>query len=137
MAAEHDPAPSPEPDDFDRQLRELTSGVAQAPRFTEPSAAERARQAAKRGGAHPAGQPAARPGRWHKVRKARQLRRPVPGAGRPGRKAGLRSVGGRGARPRALSPRKERIRSIARTAGILIGFAVLVFVLHLLGFGPQ
>jgi hypothetical protein len=136
MAAEHDPASAPEPDDLDRQLRELTSGVAQAPKFTEPSAAERARQAARRANAHPAGKPGARPRGWRTARKARGLRRPVSEPGRAGRQGRLRSAGA-GSRPAARSPRAQRIRSAARTAAIVIGFAVLLFVLHVLGFGPQ
>jgi hypothetical protein len=41
----------PEPDEFDRLLRDLASGKAGPPRFTEPSAAERASQAAGLAGA--------------------------------------------------------------------------------------
>lgn len=138
MSAEHGPH-SPDPDDFDRQLRDLTSGVAEAPRFTELSAAERARRAAERGRAAPAGQPG--PMRWRNARKARKLRRPVSGEGTPERSGRLRGPAGRRAgssRPQQpRTRRQQRLRSAAKTIGILVAFAALLFVLHLLGFGPQ
>jgi len=59
----------PDPDDFDAQLRNLTSGQAEPAKFTELSAAERARRALG---------PPPPPTKlnWRKARKARQLRRP-------------------------------------------------------------
>ncbi len=137
MSAEHGPASS-EPDDFDRQLRDLTSGVAEAPRFTEPSAAERARLAAERTRARPAGQPT--PMSWRNARKARKLRRPVTGQGASAQPGRLRGPAGRRAgssRPQPRTRRQRRLRSAAKMIGILVAFAALLFVLHLLGFGPQ
>lgn len=56
------------PDDIERRLREIEAELGEA-RVKEPSAAERARQAARKTG-------------WRNARKARKLRKPVPGPGR-------------------------------------------------------
>ncbi|HUJ07193.1 MAG TPA: hypothetical protein VLX31_13885 [Streptosporangiaceae bacterium] len=131
MAAEQDPV-APDPDDFDRLLRELTSGVAEAAKFTEPSAAERAKQA-KRGAPPPSRQGSAG---WRNGRKARKLRRP---AGQPPQPDAARAGQNRAAdrRPQSRSARQQRRISAIRTIAILIGFAALILALHLLGFGPQ
>ena len=108
MSTEHSDA-TQSPDDFDRQLRDLYASPPGTARFKEPSAAERARRAARRR-------------RRMNVRKegtARKLRRPIP-AGRD-----------------EHGPRRRRLISIAKGAGILVGFAALLLVMHLLGFGPQ
>jgi len=60
----------------------------------------------------------ARSGRfWQRARLRRgrlsSIRRPDPGA------------------------RRRRLVSLAKGAGILIGFAALIFVLHMIGLGPQ
>jgi hypothetical protein len=145
MPAEHDPAPA-EPDDLDRQLRDLTSGVAEAPRFTEPSAAERARLAAKRAGGRPSGARAARPAGsatrrakgWRSARRARELRRPVQEPGQPGQPRPIRrNTGAAAGRPAFRSRRSRRLRSAAKMTGIVVGFIALLLVLHMLGFGPQ
>jgi hypothetical protein len=129
MSAEHGPA-SPDPDDFDRQLRDITSGIADEPRFTEPSAAERAKQAARRAKAGRATKPSSMS--WRSARRARKLRQPVDGPRRSGRQR-LRPAG----RPVPRTPAQRRLRSAAKTIGILVAFAALVFVLHMLGFGPH
>lgn len=123
-----DPSGS-EPVDFDRHLRELTDGTAGSASFTELSAAERAKAA--RMSAQP------RPGRsrpgLRESRRARQLRKPVTGPGhRPGRRARLRLV-----RPGETSRRRGRAAKAAKRIGIVVGFCALLYVLHLLGFGPQ
>ncbi len=132
MSAEQDPV-APDPDDFDRQLRELTSGMAEAAKFTEPSAAERAKQA-KRGAPQPPSRqgPAGR----GRARRTRKLRRPP---GQPPRPGAARTGQNRAAarRPQSRSDRRQRQISAVRTVAILIGFAALIFALHLLGFGPQ
>jgi hypothetical protein len=56
------------PDDIERRLREMEAELGEA-RVKEPSAAERARRAAQKTG-------------WRNARKARKLRKPVPGPGR-------------------------------------------------------
>lgn len=124
----------PEPDDFDQQLRDLTSGQAEPARFTELSAAERARRAAT--------PPPAQPGKrqWRKARKARQLRKPLGPQGRkqPGRGQAAPKRRGRpaySARPKGT--KRDRMIATARTTAVLIAFVVLLLVLHLLGFGPQ
>ena len=134
MPVEQSPA-VPSPDEFDRQLRDLTSGASGAATFREPSAQERA--------AHPAAR-LGKPGKtsWRNARKARKLRRPVvaperPGAKRTGR-GHLRVVGGTARRSGAAAgSARQRLRSAAKTAGVLVGFAALIVVLHLLGLGPQ
>jgi len=40
-------------------------------------------------------------------------------------------------RPSAPGSRRRRLVSLAKGAGILIGFAALIFVMHMLGLGPQ
>ena len=131
MSTERGPA-IPGPDDFDRQLRDLTSGSADAARFREPSAEERAKQAAQRRRRQRTG--------WRNAAKASQLRRPTSsprqGSG-PWRRRRLRVVGGRTSRRPAPGARRARLRSIAKMAGILVGFVALLIVLHLLGLGPQ
>jgi hypothetical protein len=133
MSTEHGPA-NPGSDDFDRQLRDLTSGSAGAARFREPSAEERAKQAANRGPRHQ------RTG-WRKAAKARKLRRPVGSPNRgsqaPRRKRRLKVVGGSNSGRLAPGARAARLRSFAKTAGILVGFVALLIVLHLLGLGPR
>ncbi len=122
----------PEPDDFDRQLRDLTSGQAEPARFTELSAAERARRKPS-----PPPPPAKLP--WRKARKARQLRRPVGDTGGKraagGGKRKLSAVGS--SRRPSASRRKQRLLSALRLVGVLIAFLALLYGLHLLGLGPQ
>jgi hypothetical protein len=132
----------PDPDDFDAQLRDLTSGQAEPAKFTELSAAERAKRA-------PGPPPPAKLS-WRKARKARQLRRPVGDQGLrpPGGTKGRAGPGGAKGRPKGSSfsaqrkpspsgQRRRKVVAIARTVGILIAFAALLYGLHLLGFGPQ
>jgi hypothetical protein len=136
MPMEPSPA-TPSPDDFDRQLRDLASGAAGQARFRELSAAERARQAARR---HPLQRM-----RWRSL-KARKLRRPASGPerkpggsfgpGKPGQRP-FRAASGRRFGPPAARSRQQRMRSIAKTAAVLVGFVALLVLLHLLGFGPQ
>jgi hypothetical protein len=132
MSTERGPS-VPGPDDFDRQLRDLTSGSAGAARYREPSAEERAKQAAQRKPRQGTG--------WRGSAKARQLRGPVnsprQGSRGPLRRRRLRLVGGNGARRQAPSARRARLLSLAKMAGILVGFVALLIVLHLLGLGPQ
>ena len=128
MSAEQGPG-VPEPDDFDRQLRELTSGTAKAARFTELSAAERARQAARRS---PAQRP--RPSGWRTARKAKKPRKPAGESRRPG---SPQSRPGSGKAPQRRSPRRQRLIMVAKTLITLIAFAALVYLLHLIGLGPQ
>jgi hypothetical protein len=78
---------------------------------------------------------------WRNARKARKLRKPIgPSTPLRARITGghLRVVGGTAA-PRRTAPtaRRRRIRSAAKTAGILVAFAALIVVLHALGLGPQ
>ena len=111
MSTEHSDV-TPSPDEFDRQLRDLYAGTTGAARFREPTAAERAKRAARR-----------RRARLN-VRKAsqgRKLRRQAPAR---------RSVP-------APGDRRRRLISLAKGAGILIGFAALLFLMHALGLGPQ
>ncbi len=122
----------PDPDDFDQQLRDLTSGQAEPAKFTELSAAERLRRV-------PSPPPAPSRLKWRRARKARQLRKPVADSGRkPG---GLGSVRRRRPRARpaqnAAGRRRQRLLAIAKTVGVLVAFAALLYGLHLLGFGPQ
>jgi hypothetical protein len=131
MPIEPGPA-APSPDDFDRQLREITSGTAGAARFRELSAAERARLAG--------GRPRL-PKALRKRLTARKVRKPAapPRKRTPSSRASrrrLRLVGGSGYNA-AQRPRRERLLSVAKAAGILVGFVALLVVLHLLGFGPQ
>jgi len=136
MSAEQGPG-SPDQDDFDRQLRDLTSGVGGAARFTELSAAERAKRADARKTRQATPK---KPMNWRNARKARELRRPVTGHGSAGQSRLRRVPAGRGARQGRLQPRKpwaRRLRSAGKAIGILVAFAALLFVLHLLGFGPQ
>ncbi len=130
MSVEHNPATPPDPDDFDRQLRELTSGQAGAAKFREPSAQERARQAA-------AAKPApGRDSKWRSGRKARQLKKPVGSSGRSSSRRKDKTRGSTGRTRPTPSSRKQRMRSAVRTAAILIAFAALIVGLHFLGFGP-
>jgi hypothetical protein len=117
----------PDPDEFDQQLRDLTSGQAEPPKFTELSAAERLRRV-------PSPPPAPRRRmNWRKARKARQLRKPIP---EPGRKpAGATKRRARPPQSRG-SRRKQRLYALAKVVGIVIAFAALLYGLHLLGFGP-
>jgi hypothetical protein len=132
MSPERGPS-VPGPDDFDRQLRDLTSGSAGAARYREPSAEERAKQAAQR-------KPRQRAG-WRGSAKARQRRGPVDpprqGSRGPLRRRRLRLVGGNGARRPAPGARRAKLLSIAKMVAILVGFIALLIVLHLLGLGPQ
>jgi len=129
------------PDDFDRQLRDLTSGSAGTARFREPSAAERARRAGR------ASQPPRRRRpimNWRHVSRARKLRRPVTSGPGPDARRGkfwrrLRYFLGR---PRASMrasgrSRQQRLRSLAKGVGILVGFVALLFLMHMLGLGPH
>jgi hypothetical protein len=117
----------PDPDEFDQQLRDLTSGQAEPAKFTELSAAERLRRV-------PSPPPPPKRKNWRSARKARQLRKPVSGPGRsqPGQPK-------RRPRPRqnAARTRKSRLIAAAKVVGIVIAFAALLYGLHLLGFGPQ
>ncbi|HEX2323043.1 MAG TPA: hypothetical protein VHJ18_29040 [Streptosporangiaceae bacterium] len=132
------------PDDFDRQLRDLYSGSAGAARFREPSAAERAKRAARRR-RQTSGQSRRQPMSWGKARRARKLLKPVTSGdakpttrGRSWRR--LVPFGrGRPAPRRPLSPgeRRRRLRSVAKGTGILIGFVALLLLMHMLGLGPQ
>lgn len=131
MPIEPTPAASSS-DDFDRQLRDITSGTAGAARFRELSAAERARLAG--------GGPKL-PKALRKRLTARKPRKPASGpprnrttSARSGRR--LRVVGGRSHQP-AAGTRHQRLVAVARAAGILVAFVALLVVLHLLGFGPQ
>ncbi|HUY47687.1 MAG TPA: hypothetical protein VMV92_18465 [Streptosporangiaceae bacterium] len=133
---EHSPA-TPSPDDFDRQLRDLASGAAGAARFRELSAAERARQAARR---HPLQRM-----RWRNL-KSSKLRTPVSPterkqagssrSGKPGQRRFKAASSRRFGQP-AASSRRQRMRSSAKSAAVLVGFVALLLVLHLIGFGPQ
>jgi hypothetical protein len=122
----------PDPDDFDQQLRDLTSGQAEPAKFTELSAAERLRRT-------PSPPPAPSRMNWRKARKARQLRKPAGDSGR--KQGGLGSARRRGrlARPpqNAAGRRRQRLLALAKTVGVLVAFAALLYGLHLLGFGPQ
>ena len=139
MSTEHSDA-TQSPDDFDRQLRDLYASPPGTARFKEPSAAERARRAARRRRLRL---------NLRKAAAARKLRRP-PSAGqderhREGNRPRPRSWGdqapGRGRSGQQHRPaprdRRQRLISLAKGAAILVGFAALLLVLHLLGFGPQ
>ena len=128
----------PDPDDFDQQLRDLTSGQAEPAKFTELSAAERLRRVPS---------PPPSPSRkkssranWRNARKARDLRRPV---GEPSPKRGSgpgwakRRRGMQARPPMNAASRRKRFLTAARTVGIIVAFAALLYGLHLLGFGPQ
>ena len=136
MPMEHSPA-TPSPDDFDRQLRDLASGAAGAARFRELSAAERARQAARR---HPLQRMRWRSLKAGKLRRAASSPERKPGGsprpGKPGQRRFGAASGRRFGQP-AASSRQQRLRSIAKTTGVLVGFVALLIVLHILGFGPQ
>jgi len=130
------PEAVPGPDDFDRQLRDVTSGAVGAARYREPSAIERARRAAQPGG----------PLRisWRNARRARMLRKPVtagsgsrPSSGRFWLRARLHR--GRLSAIRRPTPgsRRRRLVSLAKGAGILAGFVALLFLMHMLGLGPH
>jgi hypothetical protein len=132
------------PDDFDRQLRDLYSGSAGAARFREPSAAERAKRAARRR-RQQNGKSGRQPMSFGKSRRARKLLKPVTRAntqpatqGRSWRKLVPFGRGRPGPR-RPLSPneRRRRLRSLAKGTGILIGFVALLFLMHMLGLGPH
>ena len=116
----------PEPDEFDQQLRDLTSGQAEPAKFTELSAAERLRRA-------PSPPPPPQRKKWRTTRKARQLRKPLP---QPGRKP-------TGPTPRPKRPpvpaggRKSRLIARAKVVGVVVAFAALLYGLHLLGYGPR
>lgn len=136
MPVEHSSA-MPDPDEFDQHLRDLTSGRAEPAKFTELSAAERARR-------REASPPPPAKLNWLKARKARQLRRPVdgpPGGKRTapgGSKRRQRPAGSSQQRkPSARGKRSRRLLAVVRTVGILVAFAALLYGLHLLGFGPQ
>jgi hypothetical protein len=123
------------PDEFDRQLRDLYAGTAGAARFREPSAAERAKRAARRRRASLS---------LRRAGQARQLRRPVASdkAGRPAARGRswrrLMTFGRSGpARRPAPGDRRRRLASLAKGAGILIGFVALLLLMHALGLGPQ
>lgn len=117
----------PDPDEFDQQLRDLTSGQAEPAKFTELSAAERLRRV-------PSPPPPPKRLNWRNARRARQLRKPVsePGRRQPGQPRTRR-------RPKrnAASTRKRRLLATAKFVGILVAFVALLYGLHLLGFGPQ
>jgi hypothetical protein len=138
MSREHGAA-VPGPEDFDRQLRHLTSGAAESARYREPSAVERATRAgrAMRRGHRPRVS-------WRNARRARKLREPVRSG--DGRHAGSRGYWlraplrrGRLSATRRPAPglRRRRLLSLAKGAGILVGFVALLFVMHMLGLGPH
>jgi hypothetical protein len=124
----------PDPDDFDQQLRDLTSGQAEPAKFTELSAAERAR----RNQSPPP--PPAKTNRRN-AKKAKQLRKPVGDSGpkRTGSGRGKRKLSAVGSTARKPSPgrRRQKLLSAARVVGVLVAFAALLYGLHLLGLGPQ
>ncbi|HUC56436.1 MAG TPA: hypothetical protein VMA95_03485 [Streptosporangiaceae bacterium] len=123
----------PDPDDFDQQLRDLTSGQAEPARFTELSAAERARRSQSP-------PPPATKQKRRSAKKARQLRKPIGDTGAkraPRGKRKLRAVGSTARKPRPAGSRRQRLLYAARVVGILVAFAALLYGLHLLGFGPQ
>lgn len=124
----------PEPDEFDRQLRDLTSGDVRPARFTELSAAERASRSANRPMPEPTRKK--RTG-WRNARKARRLRKPVTGSNVSALKRGSGRAGAARRQRPTRSIRQRRIRSIAKTVGILLAFCALLYALHLLGLGPQ
>jgi hypothetical protein len=136
MSTEHSDATGGQ-DDFERQLRDLYAGTAGAARFREPSAAERAKRAARRRRASLS------------LRRASQARKPrgpaaAGQAGRPaaqGRSWRRMLALGRGstgpARRPAPSDRRRRLSSLAKGTGILVGFVALLFLLHALGLGPH
>ena len=120
----------PDQDDFDRQLRDLTSGQAEPAKFQELSAAERARRA-------PTPPPSTSKKNWRNNRKAKKLRRPVSEPGkRPGTPQPKRKTPSMASRTPAAR-RKQRFLKVLRTVGVLIAFAALLYGMHLLGFGPQ
>jgi hypothetical protein len=129
----------PGPDDFDRQLRELTSGSAGTARFREPSAAERAERAIR-----PPARRRRRVTNWRQASRARELRRPVTSG--PDGASGRRTAWSRARhllrrpaasrRVPARSPR-QRLRALAKGAAILAGFVALLFLMHVLGLGPR
>jgi hypothetical protein len=101
----------PSPDEFDRLLRDLANGKAGPPRFTEPSAAERALEAARLAGANHGDEDAG----------GGDLDSSGPGGpGGPGQRAS-------GARTRAT------VRAVL-AAGVL---ALVAFALFSLRLGPQ
>jgi hypothetical protein len=109
MPTEHSDA-TQSPDDFDRQLRDLYATPPGTARFKEPSAAERARRAARRRRLRV---------NVRKASTAKKPRRPIS-AGRD-----------------EHGPGRRRVISVAKGAGILVGFVALLLVMHLLGLGPQ
>jgi hypothetical protein len=126
----------PSPDDFDRQLRDLTSGAAGSARYREASAGERARRAARPGGRLRVS--------WRNARRARNLRKPVTAgdgrrasSGRFWQRAGLRRGRPSAVRPPAAGSPRRRLLSLAKGAGILFGFVALLFLMHMLGLGPH
>ncbi len=136
MSTEHSDATGG-PDEFERQLRDLYAGTAGAARFREPSAAERAKRAARRRRASLS---------LRRASQARKLRRQAA-AGQAGRPAAQgrswrrlltsgRSRSGPARRP-APGDRRRRLSSLAKGTGILVGFVALLFLMHLLGLGPQ
>jgi hypothetical protein len=125
----------PDPDDFDQQLRDLTSGQAEPAKFTELSAAERARR--QQSPPPPAGRLSRR-----NARKARQLRKPIGDSGRKrggqgGGKRKLSAVGSTGRKQSSPSRRRQKLLATLRIIGIVIAFAALLYGLHLLHLGPQ
>lgn len=115
----------PDPDEFDQQLRDLTSGQAQPAKFTELSAAERLRRV-------PTPPPPPKRKNWRSARKARQLGKPVPEPGRA-----YRPKKRRRRPPAPAGSRKRRLVATAKVVGIVVAFASLLYGLHLLGFGPR
>lgn len=120
----------PDPDEFDQQLRDLTSGQAEPAKFTELSAAERLRRVPS----PPPPPQRRRRSNWRNTRKARQLRKPIPepGGRRPGQPKPKRRP-----QPSAANQRKRRLLAMAKVVGVIVAFVALLYGLHLLGFGPQ
>jgi hypothetical protein len=126
----------PDPDDFERQLREVTSGAAGSARYREPSAVERAKLTT---------QPGHRPRVSRRnARRGRMLRKPVTagdarrtGSRRVWQPARLRRGRVSAIRRSAAGSRRKQLRSLAKGAGILAGFVALLFLMHMLGFGPH
>jgi hypothetical protein len=132
------------PDDFDRQLRDLYSGSTGAAKFREPSAEERARRAARRR-RQSSGRSRRQPVSWRKSRRARNLLKPVTSddAAPTSRNSSWRRLVPFGRsrpsprRPSSPDERRRRLRSFAKGTAILIGFVALLFLMHILGLGPQ
>ncbi|HEX5190762.1 MAG TPA: hypothetical protein VFW16_14545, partial [Streptosporangiaceae bacterium] len=135
MATEHSDATGV-PDEFDRKLRELYSGTAGEAKFREPSAAERAKSAASRRRASLSLRRAGQARKLRRLATSGQSGRPVA-RGRSWRR--LRRPASRPEPTRRPAPgdRRRRLVSLAKAAGILVGFVALLLLMHVLGLGPH